>query len=270
MDDITFDTVARAVAAAHSRRGALQLLGGVISLVTSLSGMLWPASLDVTAENHKNRNNRKKDKKKKHPCEKDWHSCGERCCPPERTCCGHGRGCCSAGAPCCSHGCCGPGQTCCGNGCCETGRTCCGSGETMGCCPLDQGCFNWLCCTPCGGPNGPCCELQFEGGICCQGMCHLPCPEGTAMDPLTCRCECYQVLGLEVGTEQACCPSGQSECGGQCCPTCGCEQGVCTNNWYMCGPEGAHSCCFQGYVCCPDQPFCCNPGHTCNPTGGCQ
>jgi hypothetical protein len=262
MNDVAFDTVAKAAATTRSRRGTLRLIGGAISLALSLSGTLWAASRDVAAKN-------KKKKRKKKRCDPPHVKCGKDCCHLGHYCCG-GKFCCLAGAVCCSDGsgCCPEGMTCCSDGltCCPPGYACCDGT----CCPQGQTCSNGVCCTPCGGSGGPCCEQQFEGGVCCQGRCHLPCPAGTTMDPDTCQCKCSVGSGHVVGAEQVCCPPGQSECGGQCCPTCGCENDVCTNNWYMCGPEGDHTCCFQGYTCCPDQPFCCDPGRTCNPTGGCK
>ena len=258
MDDFSFDNIAKAVVATNSRRGILRLLVcGLTARFVSPSGALWPASRDVAARKHK--------RKKKKACAGDKGSCGDR-------------------------------HACPFGGGCPNGQECCGTDVQTGkCCSHGRKCFNGECCTPCGGPNGPCCAQEFVGGICCKGQCHLPCLDGWALDPRTCRCECYHVLGGRVGVEQVCCPpgltdcgnqcvdtlsddqncgtcgnacgAGESCCGGECCDRCECENGQCTHNWFVCGS----GCCFQGYTCCPDVPFCCSPDKpVCSGTGGCK
>ena len=247
MDDITFDTIAKAVVIALSRRGALRLLAGTV--ITGLfEGLGSPEVL--LAGGHKKH---KKHKKKK-----------PQGCSPLQTKCGNT--CCHYGTFCCAGFCWPQGELqCCGTYTTLLEYQCCPSPHDYGC-RLDQQCCGTTCCDPgkvCrdGECRTECSTTCSPGWFCCKDNC-VQCPGGQEPDPATCLCQI--------------CEPNEEQCGGQCCRTgadqlC-CEGKACHNKTtgdgvpVHCCNDGLGSIARQGYVCCLDSlgnPFSCEPGYVC-------
>jgi hypothetical protein len=262
MDPRRFDTWTRSVFGTRSRRDAVQLLlRGTAGGVASLLGWTQAAAACAKA--------------------------GERCV--DEPCCGDAR---CKDNHCVSH--------------CPKRRQC-GKDD---CCNLCEECVGGLCtalkptCVECQSPICNPTTGQYEcqrkcsfAEVCCKGKCIDSCNHCTSLRDTACpgvngdECVDVQMDPKNCGTcgnlckpcetckDGACvskCQSGETCCGGQCCPSGrACTDGVCTcpQGYKTCGTiccETAATCC--NGACCGSISMCCTPGWAspcCPPTAPC-
>jgi hypothetical protein len=240
MDPSAFDTLARSIVAAGTRRRLLALLAGV-----PLAGAFSTRSDETTAAPRRKRrsirnrrqsgddkDNRKGKRKGQDQAEsKTDPSCGDTpcfsgvCCGKDNTCCFPPANQCNLAGLCCAPNCagrqCGPDG--CGNdgtcGRCPAGQVCTESGQCV--CPLTL--------TPC--PSG-CCDSQ---GVCQPGNTNGVCGRGGG--------SCQNCSGTQC-CNGSCCADARQVCGELLDVGSGC-----------CYPPGTRGVCNSGnlaQVCCAD------------------
>jgi len=270
-----FDSLSRAMATSHSRRGVLKMFGmaaGGAAVATVLKPFRGSASVTCSGPTNLGPS----------PCAAGQTPCGPCCCERGIACLDAGRGVCG----------CPVRTTPCGSACCKTGTACadlsssrcataavaCTQGQvacgTM-CCPTGTACVNGVCgcatgTTDCGGR---CVDLQTDSFNC--GGCGIRCSSGqtccsghcvdTQIDSTNCG-SCGQVCSTPSGGAATCvggicgstCPDGTIKCPGVCAPP---AFPVC------CGDNS----CSSDAVCCSgvldevqySAPFCALPGGQC-------
>lgn len=234
MDANRFDSIARVVTAAGSRRGALAaLLGG------TLVPLLGP--LDAASKKRKGKKGKKKKKKGQGQCAAPTQGCSStsECCG--ELVCGSDDACCAPiPTPCASH------EECC-LGLCQTD----GEGRPRCCVPDGSPCgaLDRLCCSLNCLPNGTC--AATDPGPTCLG------PGGVCEDTDEC---CGELICF--GAINECC----APLGGVCLSNDECCLGECqTDN------DGEPRCCsLEGAICNLGRECCsgnCRPNNTCAPTG---
>lgn len=234
MDDRSFDSLVKSLAAGRNRRSVLKgllglggatVIGTVASSGASAARRPTPTPKPVTC-----------------PGSQIWNGsacvcssgtqCGAACCPPD--------------VPCCDGACC--------FGICY--------GEEL-CCPGDQIVCNGVClpfgveCT-----DDSCCG---EGGICDQGVCITCRGDGSGCNANQDCCSGICQAGVCWATVGGTCPAGASYCAGQNAVFC---NG--TNTCYCAQLSDGTSVCMDGPTCaatcddCPEGSFCDGPTNCCD------
>lgn len=227
MDGNRFDSLARALWVALSRRGIMRALGaGSAALVAPF------ARIDADAKSKKGKRRRKKKHKKK------GERCGRKRCKKSQFCCDDNRNVCckKRGGECCNVG---PGSGSCCNAPGRCGQPVFDDAAPAECCPPDR---QWLTavglvrCCPEGtralkgisATFGPCCpEERFCGNNNC-------CPDGFACTGGFCCAEA-NVCGNECCSKQTCRQCNGGVCEYMCGPNEFCIQGVCDDCGGPCG-----------------------------------